>query len=398
MKIKLFIIIIFSIITFFSSDMFLPSIPNIAHYFSISESTSKLSVVFFFVGQLVSALFWGTVSDRLGHQKAFNMGVYVFLFGTVLCALSTSFSFFLIGRVIEGIGSIVAPIIGLAIIQSLYPKDKSTRVMSVLGGIIALAPMIAPSIGGLIEGLWGWRSNFYCILILTLLIIICFHMLPKPENNVVQRKDNKNAIQVYAQIISNKMFTSWVYIFALLACGQWCFITMIPFLYRNKMGLNPQEIGGFMTLSALFFIIGTLSVNKILKYISVDSLIKLGIRISTAGSFALLFLHLFNLYYPVLIALGFGIYLFGASLLWGSTSSRALQCFKESLGSASAIRSLLMISFFVLGSCIGTFINDKNLLLVSILLIICSISSATVNNRINKRAIIYNDIEDIRAT
>ena len=79
-------------------------------------------------------------------------------------------------------------------------------------------------------------------------------------------KDNKNAIQVYAQIISNKMFTSWVYIFAFLACGQWCFITMISFLYRNKMGLNPQEIGGFMTLSALFFIMGTLTANKILKY------------------------------------------------------------------------------------------------------------------------------------
>ncbi|WP_131774873.1 MFS transporter [Legionella anisa] len=396
MKIKLFIIITFSIITFFSSDMFLPSIPKIAHYFSISESISKLSVVFFFVGQLVSALFWGTLSDRLGHQKAFNMGVYIFLFGTILCTISTSFSFFLIGRVIEGIGSIVAPVIGLAIIQSLYPKDKSTRVMSVLGGIIALAPMIAPSIGGFIESFWGWRSNFYCILILTLLIIICFHKIPLYENNI-QRKDNKNALRVYAQIISNKIFTSWVCLFALLACGQWCFITMIPFLYRNKMGLNPQAIGGLMTLSALFFIIGTFTVNKLLKYISVDSLIKLGIRVSTVGSLVLLFLHLFNIYYPILISLGFGIYLFGASLLWGSTSSRALQCFKESLGSASAIRSLLMISFFVLGSCIGTLINDKDLLFVSILLMTCAISSATVNNRINKRTIIFNNIEDIRA-
>lgn len=386
MKIKLFIIITFSIITFFSSDMFLPSIPKIAHYFSISESISKLSVVFFFVGQLVSALFWGTVSDRLGHQKAFNIGVYVFLFGTVLCAISTSFGFFLIGRIIEGIGSIVAPVIGLAIIQTMYPKDKSTHVMSVLGGIIALAPMIAPSLGGVIESLWGWRSNFYCILILTLLIILCFHKLPKHENNIKQRQDNKNAIQVYVQIIRNKIFTSWVSLFALLACGQWCFITIAPFLYRNKMGLNPQAIGGFMTLSALFFIVGTLNANKFLKHISVDNLIKLGIRVSTMGSLVLLFLHLFNIYYPILISLAFGLYLFGASLLWGSTSSRALQCFKESLGSASAIRSLLMISFFVLGSCIGTLTNDKDLLFVSIFLVICSISSAAINNSINKRA------------
>jgi predicted MFS family arabinose efflux permease len=375
--------------------MFLPSIPKIAHYFSISESISKLSVVFFFIGQLVSALFWGTVSDRLGHQKAFNIGVYVFLFGTVLCALSTSFSFFLIGRVIEGIGSIVAPVIGLAIIQTMYPKDKSTHVMSVLGGIIALAPMIAPSLGGIIESFWGWRSNFYCILILTLLIVICFYKLPKHENNIRQRQDNKNAIQVYVQIISNKMFTSWVSLFALLACGQWCFITIAPFLYRNKMGLNPQAIGGFMTLSALFFILGTLNVNKFLKHMSVNSLIKLGIRVSTMGSLVLFFLHLFDIYYPILISLAFGIYLFGASLLWGSTSSRALQCFKETLGSASAIRSLLMISFFVLGSCIGALINDKDLLFVSIFLAICSISSAAVNNRINKRAISYESIRAV---
>ena len=393
MKIRLYIIIGFAIVTFFSSDMFLPSIPQIAQYFHVSESTAQFSIILFFVGQLALTLFWGALADKLGHQKVFNIGVYVFLFGTVLCALSTSISSFLIGRIIEGLGSGVAPVVGLAIIQSMYPNDKSTRIMSVVGGIIALAPMIAPSIGGQIERLWGWRGNFYCILFMVTLIVICFRKLPKEKNKIKQKKIDKNVFQIYAQIISNKIFTSWIYIFAFLACGQWCFITITPFFYKDELGLAPSIIGALMTLSSMFFITGAFSVNKILRYISVDTLIRFGTKISILGGIGLLLLHLFNCYSPILISLSFGIYLLGASLLWGSTSSKALQCFKESLGSASAVRSLFLISFFALGSYLGTFISSKNLLFVSILLIICAITSAFIHYRIEKITIL-DDIKE----
>lgn len=384
MKIRLFVIIGFAIITFFSSDMFLPSIPQIAQYFHVNESTAQFSIILFFVGQLALTLFWGALSDKLGHQKVFNIGVYVFLFGTVLCALSTSISIFLIGRIIEGLGSGVAPVVGLAIIQSMYPKDKSTQIMSVVGGIIALAPMIAPSIGGQIERIWGWRGDFYCILCMVTLIVICFSKLPKEKYKIKRKKIDKNVFQIYAQIISNKIFTSWISIFAFLACGQWCFITIIPFFYKDELGLTSATIGALMTLSSMCFIMGTFSVNKILKYISVDTLIRLGTKISILGGIGLLLLYLFNSYSPIIISLSFGIYLLGASLLWGSTSSKALQCFKESLGSASAVRSLLLFSFFALGSYLGTFISSKNLLFVSILLIFCSITSAFIHYRIGK--------------
>lgn len=393
MKIRLYIIIGFAIVTFFSSDMFLPSIPQIAQYFYISESTAQFSIILFFVGQLALTLFWGALADKLGHQKVFNIGVYVFLFGTILCTLSTSISSFLIGRIIEGLGSGVAPVVGLAIIQSMYPNDKSTRIMSIVGGIIALAPMIAPSIGGQIERIGGWRGNFYCLLFMVTLIVICFKKLPEEKNKIKQKKMDKNVFQVYAQIISNKIFTSWIYIFAFLACGQWCFITIIPFFYKNELGLTAPTIGALMTFSSMFFITGTFSVNKILRYISVDMLIRLGTKISILGSIGLLLLHLFNCYSSILISLSFGIYLLGASLLWGSTSSKALQCFKESLGSASAVRSLLLISFFALGSYLGTFISSKNLLFISILLIICSITSVFIHYRIEKITIL-NDIEE----
>lgn len=393
MKIRLYIITGFAIVTFFSSDMFLPSIPQMAQYFNASESTAQFSIILFFVGQLSLTLFWGALADKLGHQKVFNIGVYVFLFGTVLCTLSTSISSFLIGRIIEGFGFGVAPVVGLAIIQSMYPNDKSTRIISTVGGIIALAPMIAPSIGGQIERTLGWRGNFYCILFMVTLLVICFRKLPEEKNKIKPKKMDKNVFQIYANMISNKIFTSWIYIFAFLACGQWCFITIIPFFYKDELGLTAPTIGSLMTFSSMFFITGTFSVNKILRYISVDMLIKLGTKISILGGIGLLLLHFFNYYSSILISLNFGIYLLGASLLWGSSSSKALQCFKESLGSASAVRSLLLISFFSLGGYLGTVISSKNLLFVSILLIICSITSAFIHHRI-KKITILNDVEE----
>lgn len=171
-----------SIITLFASDIFLPSLPNIAEYFAVTNSKAQLSISFFLGGQVLTTLFWGFFSDRLGRQKAFQLGMGIFLIGTIICIDSTTITIFLIGRLIQGIGGVAVPVIGWAIIQDLYPKDKSAGIMSWIGSIIALAPMTAPALGGQLDKLWGWKADFYFIFILTTLILICQFIQSKEKS------------------------------------------------------------------------------------------------------------------------------------------------------------------------------------------------------------------------
>lgn len=151
-------------------------------------------------------------------------------------------------------------------------------------------------------------------------------------------------------MIKDKLFCSYISLFALLACGQWCFLTVAPVLYKNNLGLDCDKISYLMSFSALFFIWDTTIANRIINRTGIDLLLSSGTKLSAVASLILLSLHLANAFNGLLVSIIFGMYLFGAALLWGSTSSRALQRYETDRGSASAIRSLLIIASFAVGS------------------------------------------------
>ena len=364
---SLFVIISSSLIGLMTSDIFLPSMSQIAEYFFVDSSMAQFSISFFLGGQILATLFWGALSDNIGRKKAFSIGMYLFFTGTIICIASASIYTFLLGRVLQGIGNVVAPVVGWALIQDMYPKDKSAAIMSWIGSIIALAPMTAPAIGGQITKYFHWKADFYFIALVTSIILIGLFALP--ENRLTTRKINttRQAIKQYRRILRNKLFVSYVSLFALLACGQWCFLTMVPFLYINIMHLSADKVGLLMALSASFFILGATLASRLLNRLGVDRLLGIGTKLSILSGLTLLGFHLFGIYNPILISLAFGFYLFCASLLWGASSSRALQCYEEQRGAASSVRSLLMIGFFAVGSYLGILIRNDSLLDVSYL-------------------------------
>jgi predicted MFS family arabinose efflux permease len=262
--------------------------------------------------------------------------------------------------------------------------------MSWVGSIIALAPMTAPAIGGQITKYFHWKGDFYFIAFITGITLIGLSALP--ENRFTTKKINpiREAIKQYTSMLRNKLFVGYVSLFALLACGQWCFLTMVPFLYGNIMQLSADKVGLLMAFSASFFIFGASLASRLLNRLGVDRLLGIGTKLSTLSGLTLLGFHLFGIYNPILISLAFGFYLFCASLLWGASSSRALQCYEEQRGAASSVRSLLMIGFFATGSYLGTVIRNDSLLDVSIVLILSSIGSVVLhfttvleNHRVN---------------
>lgn len=388
-------IIASSFITLMTSDIFLPSMPQIAEYFIVDSSNAQLSISFFLGGQILATLLWGTLSDNIGRKKTFSIGMYLFFSATMICILSTNIYTFLLGRLMQGIGGVVAPVVGWALIQDLYPKDKSAGIMSWIGSIIAIAPMTAPAIGGQITKYFHWKGDFYFIAIITSIVLLGLFALP--ENRLSTKKINstREVIKLYTNILQNKLFVSYVSLFALLACGQWCFLTLVPFLYKNIMHLSADKVGLLMAFSASFFILGTTLASRLLSRLGVDRLLGIGTKLSTFSGLILLGFHLFSIYNPIYISLAFGLYLFCASLLWGASSSRALQCYEEQRGAASSVRSLLMIGFFAAGSYLGTLIRNDSLFDVSIVLIVLSISSIALHFgtvQENKRGNLVNNI------
>ena len=78
-NIQLIIVIATCVLTLISTDILLPSLPQIARYFAVPASDVKMLISIFMIGQFATVLFWGVIADLLGRRKTLLLGMLIFL-------------------------------------------------------------------------------------------------------------------------------------------------------------------------------------------------------------------------------------------------------------------------------------------------------------------------------
>lgn len=373
--VQMLLVILASLSTVAATDIFLPSLPSMAAYFNASENATQLTIPLYLVGSLLAAPLLGILSDHYGRRPVMLFGLALFLCGTAICMYSPSLSFLLRGRFIQGLGAIVSPVVGWALLQDLYPKDEGARVMAWAGSITCIAPLIAPGLGGYIHKAFGWQGNFLILFLfgaMTFLLMLFSKSTPK----VFVKKGKLSpfdSLNTYKKIITHKPFLIYMSFFALLTCGEWCYLTFIPFYFEDSLHLSPDIFGLYLSGSASFYVLAALVSPLIVQWLGVNKTLEGGIALSLIGSLLLLCVAVLAPTFPLLIVITVGIYFFGMAGIWGPSISRALQCFEDIRGSASAVRSLCIIGCSIAGSFVGTFLDDTSLLPLSLFLLITTV-------------------------
>ena len=143
-----------------SIDMFLPSMPRMAEQFNTAPSQIQLAVTLFIIAMAISQLLFGPFSDRFGRRRTMLTGVAVYAIAGALCGFATTVALLLVGRVCQGFGGGSGPSVGRAVVRDVYGKEKTAEVLSTMMTVMALAPMLAPVLGGFLQVTFGWQSVF----------------------------------------------------------------------------------------------------------------------------------------------------------------------------------------------------------------------------------------------
>lgn len=380
-NIQLLIVITTSILTLVATDILLPSLPQIAHYFNVPPNKVKMLISIFMIGQFVTCLFWGVIADQIGKRETLLLGMLLFLIGSILSLFADSINLLLFCRFLQGSGAIVVPVAGWALVQDLFPNDDGARIMTWVGSLGAVIPLFAPAIGGKIDVLYGWHSNLYCVALFSSTLCLIMLCLPKhktPRSTIIPTF--KERVAIYRRIIQNKTFISYITLYGLLTCGEWCFLTLVPFYYDHKH-ISADHMGILLMVTSMGFVFGSLLASHLFKRLGVDKTIGIAIQLALISGVMLLigeFLHSNN--HQIFNALVLGLYIFSSALLWGGTTSRALQCFDDYRGSASAIRSLILLCFTALGTYFGQLVSHENLYQVGFFLFFTALCALIVFN------------------
>ncbi|MEL7670018.1 MFS transporter [Methanobacterium sp.] len=133
---------------------------------------------------LASAVFavpFGRIADIHGMKKIFTYGIIIFTVATFLCGAAPSVTSLIAFRILQGIGSAMIFVTGLAIITSVYPPNERGKAIGINIASVYIGLSMGPVLGGILTQYLGWRSIFYVIIPLGLLVIAITALKVKGE-------------------------------------------------------------------------------------------------------------------------------------------------------------------------------------------------------------------------
>lgn len=160
-------------VTALSIDTILPAMGHMASELGAkTENQAQYIISFLFLGFTFGQIIYGPLSDSYGRKSVIYAGLEIFIFGTVLCLMSTNFTLMLVGRLLQGFGVASTRTISVAMIRDLYHGREMARIMSIIMAVFIIVPAIAPSIGQAIIFYSHWRMIFVMYLIVAVLVLV----------------------------------------------------------------------------------------------------------------------------------------------------------------------------------------------------------------------------------
>ncbi|ARY92082.1 MULTISPECIES: MFS transporter [Lacticaseibacillus] len=129
------------------------------------------------------------IGDRLGHRKVYELGLLIFVIGSILCALSGNIMSLIVARVVEGVGASVITPMSMAILTANVPVESRGKALGIWSGIGGLALIVGPALGGIIVAKIAWQWIFW-INVPIGLICILLSQQKLPETKAGSQKIN----------------------------------------------------------------------------------------------------------------------------------------------------------------------------------------------------------------
>jgi len=142
-----------------STDMYLPAFPALMKAFDADISQVQYTLSTFLVGFALAQLFYGPLSDRFGRKPVLIGGMLLFIFSSIAIAFAGTIETLAWLRLLQAVGGSVGPVLGRAIVRDIHGPTEAARQFAFISTAMALAPAVAPILGGYLTIWFGWAST-----------------------------------------------------------------------------------------------------------------------------------------------------------------------------------------------------------------------------------------------
>ena len=275
-----------------STDMYLPAFPTLDATLGGGPGSSQITLAAWFAGLALGQFTQGPFSDRFGRRAPLLVGMSIYTFASIGCAVSHGIWGFTAWRFLAALGGSSGMVIPRAVVRDIATGPQGAKIMSQLMLVLGVVPILAPTLGGLVLSVASWRwifwvATLYGAVSLSLVAWTLPDTMPK-ENRV--QLPPVEVLGRYLTILRDRSFLSNTVVCGFATFTIFAYLSGAPIAFERILHFSPTQFGILFGVNAFFYILCTQINAYLVHRLGVEKLLHFGILLLACA--AALFLGL----------------------------------------------------------------------------------------------------------
>ncbi|WP_341898104.1 multidrug effflux MFS transporter [Ferrovibrio terrae] len=335
-----------------AATMYLPSLPTIGDQLAAPADALPLTLTVYFITFAGGQLIYGPLSDRYGRRPLLLGGLVIMVAGSAACAVVDSLPALLWARAAQGLGAASAMATGRAIINDTYERTQAARATSIVSASLAIAPIVSPMLGGLIEHFLDWRANFWITggITLAVLAILALRLPETHKPDPAAGPLLPSILRAYGFLLGNRTFLTFCLLNLAIFAGLHGFSAGAPAVLIGTLALDAVSFGVLTAMGSAGFFVGAMASSWFGTRLGLRRIIDAGVLCTLGGAVGLaLYVEIFEPSVTAIIALRM-LWAVGMGLVLPNSMVAAIGVNPATIGAGAALAGFLQTIGGVLGS------------------------------------------------
>ena len=336
----------------FSIDMYLPAFPAIGSEFGVLPVAVQATLSAYLFAFAFMMLWHGALSDALGRRPVVLASLVVYAVATLGCAIAGNIQSLWLARALQGLSAGAGMVVGRAIIRDSFYGAEAQKAMSQITLVFAIAPAVAPIVGGLMLNTLGWRSIFWVLLAFTI-GVLAWSARSLPETHPPKARTELHPRTLwhnYRSVIGKPEFLLLAHIPALNFCAFFVYIAGAPAFLVDLLGVSTMGFGWLFVPLIAGVMIGATMSGRLAGKVSPKRTVRVGFAFMGAACALNLAVSLFAPAHVAINVAPIFVFMIGSSLTMPSVTVMLLDLFPTMRGLASSLQGFVQ---FALGGIVA---------------------------------------------
>jgi MFS transporter, DHA1 family, multidrug resistance protein len=241
----------------FAINAVVPSMPAIEQAFNTDYGRVQLILSLFLAAIAVSQIIIGPVSDRFGRRPVLLVGFAIFVAACAASPFVTSIEALIAMRVVQGASGCVGIVLGRAIVRDLFERRQAASMLGYVTMGLAVAPMLAPSIGGQLQEYFDWTAIFWFMAALGLgCLVVTWTHVPETNRHRTPKLSFGSMSSDFARLARSSDFLLFTANSSLATGVFFAFLGGAPFVSERMLQLTPAVYGLWFAVAPIGYVIG----------------------------------------------------------------------------------------------------------------------------------------------